>query len=408
MANCIFRPIGTDPGDINDFTDTCLAAGVGGRIVPEEFEINNVCQDPNDINIVYFEISLKGIFVYDPHLIVEFTNTHGDQVTIDVTQRHIFDYKSSSQSPSSFPLDTACAAASFLLAYDVGRSVPNFASLTDMRFTFTMLGSFNTTNFDPEILSEVQTLFQSIDPTASIVLNKGISPDPYALYFDDVTGQLKLQYAGIGNIPCTCDIECINLSETGVDLNICDDEIQEVNIDTSSIVGDPTTIALQFTDSLGNVTNINHQLLFKVQPRKLGVARMQNSGDHVQLTAFFTTTNTIRLNPDKLQYQIWRYDNSTDNTKMIQDWSTKKWTTYFDTTVQVNHIYGYTIRFKGEFGEVSLFSEWQVTDIIVTDGAAEGALDCGIDFGTILSPNLLDLDFGSFGDDAASCDLGTF
>lgn len=407
MTNCIFRPIGTDPGDINDNTDMCLAAGIGGRIVPEEFQINNVCQDPNDINIVYFELGLKGIFLYEPHLIVRFTDSHGTPQALDISQRHIFDYKASSQSPSSFPLDTSCGALSFLMAYDVGRSIPNFASLTELEFIFTMNGTFDVTSFDGEILQQVQTLFESSNPTDSIVLVKGISPEPYALYFDETTGQLKLQYAGIGDIPCTCDIECINLSEQGVDLNICDDEIQELNIDSSSIVGDPTNIALQFTDPIGNVTNITHQLLHQVQPRKLGVARMQTSGDHVQLTVFFATINTIALDSEKLQYQIWRYDNNTDNVKMIQDWSTKKWTTYFDTTVRSNHIYGYTVRFRGEFGEVSLFSEWKVTDIIVTDEEG-GGVECGIDFGTILSPNMLDLDLGTFGDDAVDCDLGVF
>jgi hypothetical protein len=352
-----FREVGTDPGDLNDCQDMCLATGIGGKIIPESLDIVRVCQDPDNLNIIYMEVILKGVFDYSPRLVVRYRDQLGISQSLDVSDRIILNYKGSATSPSSLPIRTNCGTVELLLAWDIGRSISNYGSLVSFLCDLRMEGIFISHSFDPELLEKIGELFESINPTDTVELIKGVTPQPYALYFDENTGQLKLQYSNLGSGPCYCDIDCVDITAQGQQLEVCENEIQELTIDSNSIVGDPTNVVITFRDSIGNETSLDTQILYNVTPREPGVAYMTNP-THVQVIPFYLTVNSRRIDPKKTQYQIWRYENSEDNVKLLQDWSSKSWSTYFDRDVKSGNLYGYSIRLRGEFKEVSNVSSW--------------------------------------------------
>jgi hypothetical protein len=360
-----FREVGTDPGDLNDCNDLCLATGIGASFIPENLNILRVCQDPDNLGIIYMEVVLSGVFDYTPKLEIDYIDQFGVARTVDVSASFIPSYKGSSQSPSSLPILTECGTVELLLAWTVSHHIANFASLATMNCRLQVVGVLTANNFDPELIAKLQetsSIFTSVDPQDEIELVKGVTPVPYALYFDDVSGQLKLQYSGLGSGPCFCDIDCVDFSVSGQELVVCDDEIQEVTVDLNSIVGDPTKISLTFTDVVGNVTPINVQVVSKVVPRAPETF-WRNDPLHVQVIPYYITVNDFKLEKEKVQYQIWKYVDTTDSPVLLQDWTTKQWSTYFDTEVENGRTYGYAVVFRGEFKEVSDISAWSVITV---------------------------------------------
>jgi hypothetical protein len=403
MPNCIFRPLGTDGGDLDDQSDNCLATGVGGLILPESVEITNVCQDPNDVNLIYLEVNIIGVFDYTPELRIQYVDRNGNPREVNITSRFVFNYANSPDAPGSFPIQTNCTSTFTLLAYDVGRIIPDFGLLGQMTVQLKMDGAFDTSSFDQEILAEISEVFQSINPTAEYLFTKGLSPRPYALFFDEISGELRLQYANLGGLPCSCDIVCADISEEGQDLILCSDEIQEVSVSTNSIVGDPTLVSLAFRDTVGNTTDFSAQLVHQTNPKRPDAFRITDDNPHIQVNPFFVTDTGTVLDHTKLDYQIWKYEGNESNTKMIQDWSSNKWTTYIDYDISATTEYGYAVRFRGEFGEVSRFSSW----ITIMGLIALISLSCIFDFGTFNEPvNFQEV--GSFSQSLLDCDLGTF
>lgn len=359
-----FREVGTDANDLNDCIDLCLATGIGGSVVSESLEIVRVCQDPNNLGIIYMELVLSGVFDYSPHLILEWETPDGVVKSVDVTTKIIMGYKNATDSPGALPIVTNCGTVNLLLAWDVASLIPDWGSLTSINCKLMMVGNFITHSFDPELLQKIANLFVSINPAADIVLVKGPTPVPFALYFDEATGQLKIQYSGLGGLACYCDVDCANISVSGQELTICEDEIQELTLDINSIVGDPTSLSLTFTDVLGNETLMNSTILYGVTPKSPG-AIYQEDPVHVQILPFWVTASNVILSKNSTDYQIWKFVNSRDNTVLLKDWSSKSWSTIFDRDVVPGTLYGYAIRFRGEFGEVSELSSWVEVDLQV-------------------------------------------
>jgi hypothetical protein len=402
---CTFQSIGNIP----DCDDPCLAAGVGGYIVPERIVINNACQDPDNVNILYMEVAINGVFDYTPSLDVLYIDENNHESVSNVSSRFIFDYKGSNQSPSEFPISTNCdvegapSSMTVLLAWDVGLQINNFNSLPEMTLRLSMGGEFDTDLFAQDIIDEISEIFQSSDPVEEYLFIKGPSAVPYALYYDEDTDELKLQYAGLGNIPCVCSINCGDLTVDGQTLEICDDEIQEVSVTTASVVGDPLNISITFTDAIGNITDLSAHLVHQTIPRNPEAFFTDHFGDCVQVVPFFVSSNGKVIDMKKVTYQIWKYTNTEDNVELLQDWSTKRWTTYFDREIRLGNTYGYAVRFKGEFGEPSFLSSWRK----VTSISSAATLTCDQDFGSFITPTG-ELNFGTYNTPLESCDGGTW
>jgi hypothetical protein len=67
--------------------------------------------------------------------------------------------------------------------------------------------------------------------------------------------------------------------------------------------------------------------------------------------------NGVELD-NNAQYQILRYEGSTANYKIWKDWSSINWNSFVDYDIIPGQKYGYAVRFKGLFGEVSRISNW--------------------------------------------------
>jgi hypothetical protein len=396
---CDFQSIGNIP----DCLDPCLAAGVGGFVIPERVVIEEACQDADNVNILYILATVNGVFDYTPQLEVLYVNENNQETVTDVSNRFIFNYKSDLQSVQEFPIATNCGSQAVLMAWDIGLQIPNFDSLTEMTLRLSMNGEFNAGIFRDDIFAEIATIFDSSDPSTEYLFVKGPSATPYALYYDEATGELKLQYAGLGSLPCVCDINCGDLSIDGQVLDICEDEIQEVSVTTSSLVGDPINVGLVFRDVIGNVTDLSAQLVHQVTPHPPASFYINDLGGCVQVLPYFASTNGVPIDKEKSVFQIWKYTNTEDNIELLQDWSTKRWTSIFDKDIIEGNSYGYSIRFRGEFGEASEISAW---DIAYASSTIVANL-CDQDFGSFVTPDG-DFDFGTFTSPLESCDGGTW
>lgn len=331
---------------IDDTGLPCTAAGIAGVFVPEVLEIIDVCQDPNNLSIVYLECAIQGVFAYTPTL----TITYGSN-TVNVDSQYIPKYNE--EGVENFPIDTGCASTTALLAYDIGAVIPEFASLTSFKLTLRFNGSSETIS-ENEVIADT---FQSANPEATKIFTKGLTPQPYTLYYDANSNKIKLQYIGLGSTPCLCAINCVEPTADDFDFPVCEDEVQEVSIDANSIIGDPTNVTITFQDTIGNQSVLNTSALVNMEPLAPQVI-YQNNPAHIQVGFGYVSRFGTKFNKEGVAYQILKYENSINNAKVWKDWSTKQTTNFVDTDVKLGNKYGYSIRFKGQFGEDSLASKW--------------------------------------------------
>lgn len=339
--------------EIDDSQFQCIAAGIGGVIVPESLTITECCQDPDNLNIVYVRCSINGIYKYEPHCSVSW-----DGNTVDVTNLFIPNYKGVGVDVGL--IDVGCGSGSFLLAYNVGSVIADFNTISNVTITLQFMGLELDLDLSPIVQNA--NIFVSTNPTASTVLLKGLTPKPYRLYFDSVNNQLKVQYSNLGNTACLCAINCVTPNVDDYNLTTCDDEIQEISIDANSIFGDPTNADIVFQDSIGNSTAISIQALINVKPAKPNLL-LQSNPLHVNVVVYSVTVNGTVLDPDKLKYQILRYENNPDNVEIWKDWTSKSWKSLYDRNIVSGRTYGYAVRFQGEFEDISYTSDWATIEV---------------------------------------------
>ena len=331
---------------IDDTGLPCTAAGVGGVFVPESISITDICQDPDNLNIIYIKVGIQGVYSYTPTLTIKWED-----------KEHVFDshYIPSwnGESVESFPINTMCSSKTVTLAYDIGSSIDNFNTLSE----FTVCLKFNGSSediFENQIISDT---FQSSNPEVEYQFYKGLSPVPYKLFYDESTGKIKVQYIDMGDTPCLCSINCVKPTSDDYNLTTCSDEIQEVTIDSNSIVGDPSNATITFIDSIGNITNIDINAMLNVKPAKMTALKLETP-NRVNATFVHTSIYGASINKEKVSYQVLRYKNNSDSIKILKDWSSDGTDSFIDTDVLPGNTYGYSVRFKGEFGDVSRTSQW--------------------------------------------------
>jgi len=368
MPECNFRELGTDsdaiPPDLDDRRDPALAVNIGGNIVAEAVEIVEVCQDPDAINIVYLIANVHGVFDYTPELTVIYLDENDIERSVNVSSSLILNYQGSANSVQGVPFSTACGSDSIMFAYDIAHFIPNFVTLYKMTLVLILHGEFDTTSFD--FLQDFEDLnvgiFESSDPSDSIVFTKGITAKPYFLYFDPDTGELKLQFFTVGDNQCICSITCADITFDDQELVSCEDEIQEVTISSSSLIGSPTQVDIAIRDSIGNVSDLSYLLVLGTTPLPPG-ALLYTSPNRIIVTPYLVTDEHTQLDRNKVSYQIWRYTNDPSSSRLVLDWTTKSFSNFADIDVHSGNIYGYSVRFMGEFKEVSNFSSWSTIEI---------------------------------------------
>lgn len=339
--------------EIEDTLFPCIAAGIGGVIVQENLDIIECCQDADNLNIVYLTCTITGVHQYIPKVVFIW-----DSNEVDVSPFFIPNYKSAGE--SVFPIVTACSSRTVLLAYDVSSVIPEFKTIPTLTISVTFNGTVDQQAFSSIVQSS--SVFVSSNPSATINLDKGLTPTPYRLYFDPTNNNLKVQYSNLGNVACLCAINCTAPDTSDFNLTVCKDEIQEINIQNNSIFGDPTNVDIVFTDAIGNTTNIKVHSVLNVKPAAPS-AQLQSSPSRIEVGFWFVTVNGTPILSDKVHIQILRYENNEDNAQVWKDWTTISWKTRFDRDIRSGRKYGYAVRFKGEFGEISQLSDWTVVDV---------------------------------------------
>ena len=338
--------------EIDDTGLPCTAAGIGGTLVEESAEVIDICQDPDNLNIIYAHIRLTGAFDYTLSTTVIFNS-----VGINIANHLVPFYKG--EGVGSGSIVTNCGSITILVAHDLGSAISqgygSFNNIREFHFSFKFFGSPVSISQNPI----AQQVFQSIDPTAEATFYKGLTPEPYRIYFDENSNRLRIQYINMGDSPCLCAINCITPTQEEYTLTVCEDEIQEIEIDANSIVGDPTNVQFTFVDSIGNQSTVDVNSMVNVNPLKMFVQRKTKPFSILVGFSYLSTGHAV-INKEKVQYQILKYINNIDNNFIWKDWSSEPRTEFIDTDIKSSLTYGYAIRFRGEFGEVSNLSAWSV------------------------------------------------
>jgi hypothetical protein len=335
---------------IDDTDLPCTASGLGGVIVPESLEIVEICQDPVNIGIIYIFATIHGVYDYTPTLTVAYSK--GD---INVDGKYIKNYKGEG---AAFPVSTKCGSKTVLLAYDIASLIPTYSTEKSLTFKLTFNGS-------SEGISDndfVQEIFQSTNPSTEKVFTKGLSPVPYKVYVDSISGKFKVQFANLGKKPCLCAINCAAPEQEDLEIAVCVDEVQELTVDSNTIAGDPTQVSFTFVDSIGNSSLYEANIVAGFTPLK-PQAFSASDPLHIRVTIHNVSNSGSKIDKSKLQYQIWRYEGTSSGAKIWKDWSPYNITSFVDTDVKMNKTYGYAVRFMGEFQEVSNLSAWSSTTL---------------------------------------------
>ena len=350
-----FVEVGTDVGDLDDTQDPCLAGGIGGFIVEESVEILEVCQDPDQIGVIFLRVSVQGVFTYVSNLTVSYLSSNGSLNTVNADSKAIYNYKNSPEAVQGQEFSTLCGSRTVLMAYDIGTLIDEFSSLASIDFDLRLDGTFISDEFDHDFTG--LPLFTSSNPSDQITFTKGLNPQPYALYFDEITGTLKLQFSSIGDIACSCNINCVDITLEGEELFPCDDELQEVEIETGDIFSSPTDVFIDLSDSNGNSTNLAYHIVLGTTPVAPGVVN-RSSPTRIEVVPHLITVDGDLYDKDKIQYELWRYENTQANAKVLKRWTGSNFKNLTDTSVKPGNSYGYSIRVKGDFDSISNFSTW--------------------------------------------------
>ena len=394
MGDCSSGFLLLDDTDVSN----CWASGLGGVVRNESITIDSVCQDPDNMNICYMDISASGPYNYFVTVMARTIIAQGGYTGdwIDITESFIEGY-GGSQDPnvewshhggvlevSRLRFNTFCTSLNTRIGFNCGHmldddmnnnpnvnnsTLGNFATVSKIEFQIHMEGQFPDEAFentggchDNELeqqMAEDINAFDSLDPSSNIYLyEKGVTPDPYFIYFDPVTNELRIVYVNLGTGPCACAINCVTPEIDDFELPVCEEELQIVTVDANDIIGDPTDIQIIFKDSIGNLSDLSVHTVAGVKPRTLGVL-VEPKPLHAQIGIHYASINATQIKPDKVKYQILKYTDNEDNFIILKDWSSKKWDMVYDKKLRPGHTYGYAVKFKGEFEEESYLSDWK-------------------------------------------------
>jgi hypothetical protein len=251
--------------------------------------------------------------------------------------------------PKALPLNTKCKTATFTLAFDFGRVIPDFLAAKNIEFSLRMEGVL------PSRLrhQKFQELEKAVDDT--MLWQKGPTPNPYRLHYDSEEQRMFVYFQFEQGIPCNCNILCESISGSPRDIQYCKDKTSRVIV--NYVAGsDPGELLFQFSDGFGNSSDLKAHPLIGVLPQpptvspeekprrvELGITRMSVGGTKLE---------------DGIAYQIWKYDQSISSARIWKDWSYRDFSSFTDTEVIPGRVYGYAVRYRGKFEEESRLSGW--------------------------------------------------
>lgn len=323
--------------------------------VPELIEIIDVCQDESNPSIVYIDFKLNGVYNFTPTLFIKKVDEDDNYAKVGVTAPIVRSYwRSNPKLENINYIFTACKTQQYTLAFDFGSVIPEFLGSNFIDFVLRMDGVL-----PPELdLPDSKILNKTIEDRQ--LWNKGPIPNPLKLEYNPTAGKLIFYFEFEDSIPCTCNITCKTLQGNTNSIQYCEDKVSRIVVD---YVGGESIddLLLTFTDAVGNTATLNIEPTVDLTPLKPTLVYLE-SPRRVELSIKKETTSGRKLK-NNTAYQIWRYEGSLNNVSIWKDWAVQEPGTFVDMSIIPGKRYGYAVRYKGEYGDVSKLSDWEVVSV---------------------------------------------
>lgn len=332
------------PNEIN--MHPCVTADRWLNAVPETVSISQVCQDPSNTSLVVIDISLVGAFLFTPTL--KILSVDGD--TSYTQMGVVAPFALGHYKNPEIPINTNCATWHGQVVFDIGTVVNDYLNAQEIVFQLCMVG---------QVPQAFGVTYPNQTAIATYQWQKGVLPSPVNLQYSN--GNLGVTFEYLGEGICDCELICSPASGVTQNLTFCPNEKQTVILYQDPASQDPYSVFIQLADALGNQSNLEFQSVFNTVPLQPVVIKADKP-KRVEVSMSKISANGIPVEDD-VQYQVLKYEGNSSNVEIWKDWSHRDWSNFVDYEVTEGKTYGYAIRFKGIFGDLSRQSVW--TEIIV-------------------------------------------
>lgn len=307
------------------------------RGVPGSLTLGNVCQDSDDPRKVLIDFSLVGYSV--DRVEVSILSVDGD--TSYATNNVIAPTVVSDSRNFRFPISIAQGAVSGKIVADFGIAIPDLLTKVVIAFRVSIINSSGI-------------VLSSSDYTWS----KANLPRPVGMNYSNGSLQFLFQYDGEQN--CSCDIQCVIPSGVTTNLTFCPDQTQTINLE-QVLDGDPFNFSIIVRDALGNTSTLNSTTLLNVVPQPPSLGIIQKDRHNAPIGTILIIPQSLNNIEIKYKYyQIIRYESTPNNYQIWKDWTDSSEAVLHDDELKVDKVYGYAIRYKGEYNDITEFSSWAV------------------------------------------------
>lgn len=322
----------------------CVSASRHLDKVDESVSIISVCQDAQNPSLVIITFTLVGAFLFSPYCKILEVDGDTSYETLGIEAPIALGHYRN----SDMPINTNCLTAHPEIVFDFARVIPNFLSARRIKFLVRMVGTAPQTfgiPYPPQI------------PTVEYTWVKGVLPRPVAFKYSSNSLMVSFQYDG--TVDCSCNIQCVEPSGVSRNIKFCPDETQLLNINTS-LTGNPYNFKLALQDSIGNTSSIDLVAIFNVVP-STPIVSMASSPTRVEIFIDNLALNGMSLGD--AQYQIIKYVDTSSNHFVWKDWGERPLSYFIDRDVLPGQTYGYAVRYKGQFNDISNMSSWATVNV---------------------------------------------
>lgn len=331
-------------------------------LADQRLEVTSTCQDSNNPSLVILEFQLAGLFYYMPIIKIlqvdDETNYETNGVVAPI-------YRNDTRF-TSIPIAALNGNVNGKILVDFGSVIPNFLSAQKIRFKLEMV---------PQSSTVPGTVIATQPVSSEFTWEKGLLPTPYTIAYEQ--GVLKVYFQYLGLADCSCNIQCVTPSGVNTDLNFCPNDVQAVNI-TKDLDGDPFTFNIIVRDTIGNTSTLDVTTLINVIPSSPILNLYEPSNQVIRNEISINRLSIRGISVFDADYQIIKYVDSPSSYVIWKDWSARGWNTFTDYDIKPGHIYGYSVRYKGKYGDISEFSPWAT--INTTRQAYSVEIDNGLQF----------------------------
>jgi hypothetical protein len=317
--------------------------------IPESVSVVRVCQDSQNPSLVVIDFSIAGSYYFTPTVNILDVDGDGSYHTNQVVAPLFL----TDERSSSIPINTYGGVVNAKIVADFGRVIPNFLYAQRINFELRMVGS---------VPISYGVSFPAQTPTTSYLWEKGVLPTPIDISYNNGVLQVFFEYNG--QVDCLCNIQCVEPSGVASRINFCPNDTQSIVIN-QGLSGDPFTFNLLLTDAIGNLSEFTATSYINVNPANPIVAlRRPSKSGPLRAEIGISNLSKNGVSIVDAEYQIVKYTNSPHNYIVWKDWSERPWTNFIDYEIKPGNTYGYAVRYKGKFNDISNLSQWTTISTI--------------------------------------------